>query len=235
MDSRIISFRSAARTIGRTRDLADREFGVMKWKHWIGYDWLEALPAEGEGKDRLVIRSLDELMKYNAVSLTPELLLDFMISLHRGLYRIHQSGMAHGNVKPSNVLGERREWERGSMGHRDGSFPDLQVSTHRRGRVFEATRFRFSIKTVSSSGKKLRGSGLKIPMSLWFPMSVGTFLPWARSSFGQSTKSMPTPRVGSSGIHGQNKRQQVDSGSFSLPSPIRCKPCRGREPVRSTE
>ncbi|MEK9633755.1 MAG: hypothetical protein VW622_07940, partial [Opitutae bacterium] len=88
-----------------------REFGVMKWKHWIGYDWLEGenLPAEGEKEVGPVIRSLDELMEYNPVSLTPELLLDFMISLHRGLYRIHQSGMAHGNVKPSNVLVRKAE------------------------------------------------------------------------------------------------------------------------------
>ena len=59
-----------------------REFGVMKWKHWIGYDWLEGenLPAEGEKEVGPVIRSLDELMEYNPVSLTPELLLDFMIS-----------------------------------------------------------------------------------------------------------------------------------------------------------
>jgi len=83
-----------------------REFGVMKWKHWIGYEWLEgeSLPAEGEEEDGPVIRSLAELMEYNPDSLTPELLLDFMISLHRGLYRIHQSGIAHGNMKPSNVL-----------------------------------------------------------------------------------------------------------------------------------
>ena len=43
----------------------------MKWKHWIGYDWLRgALPAEGEGKTS-VIRSLDELMKYNQSVLVP--------------------------------------------------------------------------------------------------------------------------------------------------------------------
>ena len=88
-----------------------KEFGVMKWKHWIGYDWLEGenLSAEGEEEDGPVIRSLDELMEYNPASLTPELLLDFMISLHRGLYRIHQSGMAHGNLKPSNVLVRKAE------------------------------------------------------------------------------------------------------------------------------
>ena len=77
-------------------------------------DWLrlaggENLPAEGEKEVGPVIRSLDELMEYNPVSLTPELLLDFMISLHRGLYRIHQSGMAHGSVKPSNVLVRKAE------------------------------------------------------------------------------------------------------------------------------
>lgn len=83
-----------------------REFGVMKWKHWIGYEWFEGenLSAEGEGDDDPVIRSLGDLMEFNPTSLTPGLLLDFMISLHRGLYRIHQSGIAHGNLKPSNVL-----------------------------------------------------------------------------------------------------------------------------------
>ena len=61
-----------------------REFGVMKWKHWIGYDWLEGenLLAEGEKEVGPVIRSLDELMEYNPVSLTPELarLHDFLAS-----------------------------------------------------------------------------------------------------------------------------------------------------------
>jgi hypothetical protein len=83
-----------------------KEFGVMKWKHWIGYDWLEGekLSTESEEVSGPVIRSFAELMEYDPESLTPELLLDFMVSLHRGLYRIHQSGIAHGNVKPSNVL-----------------------------------------------------------------------------------------------------------------------------------
>ncbi len=92
-----------------------REFGVMKWKHWIGYDWLEGenLSAKGEEEDGPVIRSLDELMEYNPASLAPELLLDFMIYLHRGLYRIHQSGMAHGNLKPSNVLVRKAKNESG--------------------------------------------------------------------------------------------------------------------------
>jgi hypothetical protein len=87
-----------------------REFGVKKWKHWIGYDWLEgeSLPVEGE-EEGAVIRSLAELMEFNPSSLTPELLLNFMISLHRGLYRIHQSGIAHGNMKPSNVLVRKAE------------------------------------------------------------------------------------------------------------------------------
>ena len=89
-----------------------KAFGIMKWKHWIGYEWLEGetVPDAGiEGKEvvekkPVSIRSLSDLLEFEADRMTPELLLDFMISLHCGLYRIHQSGLAHGNLKPSNLL-----------------------------------------------------------------------------------------------------------------------------------
>ena len=88
-----------------------KEFGVMKWKHWIGYEWLEgeSLPTKEDEESGPVIRSFSELMEYEPESLTPDLLLDFMICLHRGFYRIHQSGIAHGNLKPSNVLVRKNE------------------------------------------------------------------------------------------------------------------------------
>ena len=89
-----------------------KAFGIMKWKHWIGYEWLEGASvsdtgAESEGvveEKTSSIRSLADLLEFEPSRITPELLLDFMISLHCGLYRIHQSGLAHGNLKPSNLL-----------------------------------------------------------------------------------------------------------------------------------
>ena len=98
-----------------------KAFGVMKWKHWIGYEWLEgeAVPdvrTESEGvveEKTASIRSLADLLEFEPGRITPELLLDFMISLHCGLYRIHQSGLAHGNLKPSNLLVRQDEKGRG--------------------------------------------------------------------------------------------------------------------------
>ena len=89
-----------------------KAFGIMKWKHWIGYEWLEGetVPDAGTEGEEVVekkpvsIRSLSDLLEFEPGRMTPELLLDFMISLHCGLYRIHQSGLAHGNLKPSNLL-----------------------------------------------------------------------------------------------------------------------------------
>jgi serine/threonine protein kinase len=89
-----------------------KAFGVMKWKHWIGYEWLEGevvadsrVEIEGEAEEKpACIRTLADLLEFELGRMTPELLLDFMISLHCGLYRIHQSGLVHGNLKPSNLL-----------------------------------------------------------------------------------------------------------------------------------
>ena len=84
-----------------------REFGVMKWKHWIAYEWFEgeSLSEEGEEQTGVVtIRSFADLIEHKPARLSTKLLLDFMIGLHRGLYRIHQSGLVHGNLKPSNIL-----------------------------------------------------------------------------------------------------------------------------------
>ena len=90
-----------------------RSFGIMKWKHWVAYEWLEGesvscspVNPDGEAESSQVrsVRSLADLMELAPEKLTPPLLLAFMIDLHRGIYRIHQSGIAHGNLKPSNVL-----------------------------------------------------------------------------------------------------------------------------------
>ena len=32
-----------------------REFGVMKWKHWIGYDWFEGRPFRPKARGRTVL------------------------------------------------------------------------------------------------------------------------------------------------------------------------------------
>ena len=76
-----------------------KAFGIMKWKHWIGYEWLEGELVEerddagnDEGEVRpSSIRSLNDLLEVDPGRVTPDLLLNFMVSLHCGLYRIHQS------------------------------------------------------------------------------------------------------------------------------------------------
>lgn len=90
-------------------------FGVMKWKHWLSYSWIsgERIEAAEEGEQaepRVVhLRTLDEWMTEIPGEISPEDLLSIMIDLHRGLDRAHKYGVIHGNLKPSNVLLERKD------------------------------------------------------------------------------------------------------------------------------
>ncbi|MEJ6524307.1 MAG: hypothetical protein QNL65_09040 [Opitutales bacterium] len=89
--------------------------GVIKWKHWIRYQWLEGKETKienqsvGENDDQLVgsirlIRTIEDLCQFEPLEISPDQLLLMMISLHLGLYKAHLSGVCHGNLKPSNIL-----------------------------------------------------------------------------------------------------------------------------------
>ncbi len=84
--------------------------GIMKWKHWMAYNWFEGstreLPGsldEDESKE-INLRSLYDWMEFYPDSIGSDELKAMMIDLHCGLNQAHSSGVIHGNLKPSNIL-----------------------------------------------------------------------------------------------------------------------------------
>ena len=90
-----------------------KSFGVMKWKHWLAYSWLEGerctVPSEDDEPEELFMHSLDQWVKEKPQSIGPQDLLEIMTDLHCGLDRAHKYGVIHGNLKPSNLLIQKNE------------------------------------------------------------------------------------------------------------------------------
>ena len=95
-----------------------RKFGVMKWKHWLAYDWhsgkafkIENDAEENESREEEFeyIYSLEDDLKLHPQKWAEKDLLALMITLHRALYQTHSNGFLHGNLKPSNILISRPE------------------------------------------------------------------------------------------------------------------------------
>lgn len=81
--------------------------GVMKWKHWMAYKWFEGKTEEVSEDDQskeIKLRTLNDWMEFFPDQIGPNELKDILIDLHCGLYLAHNSGVIHGNIKPSNVL-----------------------------------------------------------------------------------------------------------------------------------
>jgi len=92
------------------------KFGVMKWKHWVSYDWLDGHEIEidspdGEVQNVQTLITLEEWMVSRPSAIGPDELLSVMTDLHCGLDRAHRLGVIHGNLKPSNVLVQKKETE----------------------------------------------------------------------------------------------------------------------------
>jgi serine/threonine protein kinase len=93
--------------------------GTMKWKHWMAYPWFEGkeelLPARKDDEEPLAVsvRSLGDWMKYLPSKMGVKEVRNLLIDLHCGLYHAHNSGVIHGNIKPSNILVQCKD---------DGSF-----------------------------------------------------------------------------------------------------------------
>jgi len=89
--------------------------GVMKWKHWVVYRRFDGstleLPQAEEGSEPQVLelRTLSDFIEHCPNQIKPECLKEIMIDLHCGLHHAHESGVIHGNVKPSNVLLKQKE------------------------------------------------------------------------------------------------------------------------------
>ena len=91
-----------------------KDFGIMKWKHWISYEWFEGKafnpepdesdPASEERQGFEVLRTLEDKLRLEPDSITKDSLLGLMTDLHRGLHKAHLNGFIHGNLKPSNIL-----------------------------------------------------------------------------------------------------------------------------------
>ena len=95
-----------------------RKFGVMKWKHWLAYDWHPgmALKVEGNSENNEFseeefeyIYSLEDDLRSDSLKWTEDELLKLMIILHRAVFQAHGNGFLHGNLKPSNILISRPE------------------------------------------------------------------------------------------------------------------------------
>lgn len=90
------------------------KFGVMKWKHWIYYPWLQGRSimlqadsspeSENPEEEEVWLRSLADFLEHDPQKITPEVLLEIMICLHQALHRAHLGGVVHGNLKPRNIL-----------------------------------------------------------------------------------------------------------------------------------
>jgi serine/threonine protein kinase len=101
-----------------------QKFGVMKWKHWVVYDWNpgKSIPVDSPDfssdctdlpeEEFHLIYSLEDDLEYDPLSWTQDSLLSLMITLHRALYHAHGLGFLHGNLKPSNILILRTEGEK---------------------------------------------------------------------------------------------------------------------------
>ena len=93
-----------------------QKFGVMKWKHWVAYDWYpgkaisimdvsNSIHAQDiEDEEFKYVHSLEDDLKYDSHAWKVDSLLNLMITLHRGMYQAHNIGFVHGNLKPSNIL-----------------------------------------------------------------------------------------------------------------------------------
>lgn len=98
-----------------------RKFGVMKWKHWLAYDWHAAKAVEKEKKSETLentdskdkefeyIYSLEDDLNSTSQLWSKDELRTLMLILHRALYQAHGNGFIHGNLKPSNILLTRSE------------------------------------------------------------------------------------------------------------------------------
>ena len=91
-----------------------QKFGVMKWKHWAYYPWLDGRKImvkkvvkpdhEEEEEIEVSLRTLADLLENDQEKINPDSVLDIMTGLHQGINRAHLSGVVHGNLKPSNIL-----------------------------------------------------------------------------------------------------------------------------------
>ena len=91
-----------------------RKFGVMKWKHWAYYPWLDgeimrvSRPMESDDSQKeeieIPLRTLADFLENQPERITPKAVLEIMTDLHQAMNRAHLSGVVHGNLKPSNLL-----------------------------------------------------------------------------------------------------------------------------------
>ena len=95
-----------------------RKFGVMKWKHWLAYDWHPGMAVKVEENSENnefseeefeYIYSLEDDLSSDSLKWTEDELLKLMIILHRAVFQAHGNGFLHGNLKPSNILISRPE------------------------------------------------------------------------------------------------------------------------------
>lgn len=96
-----------------------RSYGSAKWKHWLSYDWFEGsdhtpvtedtLPSEESSVNQLsIVKTLKDCLEEDAIDWDQDALLHLMKNLHIAVLKAHEMGIPHGNIKPSNILIEKK-------------------------------------------------------------------------------------------------------------------------------
>jgi serine/threonine protein kinase len=181
--------------------------GVIKWKHWIRYPWLEGKetkienPAKGGNDDESVeevgfIRTMEDLCQFEPLEINPDQLLLMMISLHLGLYKAHLSGVCHGNLKPSNILVQqdsKGDWESfiTEFGlYRLNLFTPFGLSEEEKK---EAIVMNIDGRASFLTGEKFRPLGIdnqEMPEENWDLFAVGKIVLWVIEQVKQNSSSV---------------------------------------------
>jgi serine/threonine protein kinase len=154
-----------------------RKFGVMKWKHWVAYDWHSGKSVEiknsdssndsidDQGEEICSVHSLEDDLAYDPLAWTHDSLLSLMITLHRALYHAHGLGFLHGNLKPSNILVTRTENEQVESWITE--FGLYRLATMQSNNNEQETKSDSAVSTLEAQDSKNRSADFRPASRTW--------------------------------------------------------------------